>query len=104
VCVSVLGWGKESDGAEFPCVCVCVCVLGWGKESDGAQSFPLCVCGLESDVCQVFVPQGVRPLTCVSMCILGKSQPHPCPGTHTPSMHQVMERVGGRDQNCQKGR
>ena len=44
MCVSVLGWGKESDGAEFPCVCVCVCVLGWGKESDGAQSFPLCVC------------------------------------------------------------
>ena len=25
-------------------LCVCVCVLGWGKESDGAQSFPLCVC------------------------------------------------------------
>lgn len=24
--------------------------------------------------------------------------------THTPSMHQVMDRVGGRDQNCQEGR
>ena len=53
-------------------------------------------CGLESHVCQVFVLQGVRPLTCVSTCILGKSQPHPCPGTHPPPRYASGDAADGR--------